>query len=207
MSRNVFPTLAAAALAMAGGVGTATTADAAPTVIVSGNVVTGVDGILYDGVLYDALFEKGSCAAVFGSCNVASFAFSSAAAAGGVSNALISQVDLIPYVSANDGFGGPYNSLSSVYVLDLDTPFAAPNPNEVAVAQLQFVSINGRSPSIGFVDTVLEPPTATGNAAFIVYSIESTAPVTQDVPEPASAGLLAAGVAAVAAVQRRRKRK
>src|SRR2546430_1554652 len=47
----------------------------APTLVFTGNILTGANGVLVGTTLYDVRFVDGTCAAVFGACDAAHFAF------------------------------------------------------------------------------------------------------------------------------------
>ncbi len=75
----------------------------AATITVDAGILTGAKNVIVSGVLFDVAFIEGTCAEVFGACDIANFAFTTESDANAASTALFSQVLL-------DGPQGNFNS-------------------------------------------------------------------------------------------------
>lgn len=175
------------ALAMAGialllVVGAVGAARAAPTLIVdaSGELL-GADGVDVGGTLYDVRFVDGTCTQAYGSCDVASFAFTTETDAKAASKSLLAQVFVGQFDAAPNLTAG-CNSvvLCAVFTAYLAGADGAAVANNRALEAEEFVG--GSVP--GTANLALDP--------FSVWAVWTLA-TANPVPEPAS--LLLAGSA------------
>ena len=216
MRRRNFPTLAAAAMAMSAGavVGMSGRAQAG-TVVVAGNSISGVDGVVYAGVLYDVSFFSGSFAQTYTTAS-RPLPFSGANAVTAAVQTLFTTVNLGAFVLQNGvslGDGGP--NASPYSAISFLTPSAYDTSLGTVVYQGAYITV---SPSLAtgapalniagsstqqFVGGFINVDQTTLNGSPVEYAIW-----TAQVPEPDSAALLGTGlVAAAASVVGRRKRR
>lgn len=197
MKRKLFPTLAAAAVAMAAGAAMSGSAQAqTPVQDINGNVI-GIDGISFNGALYDVSFISGTCLDAFTSCsgNAASFLFlGQPANALGASQALANEVSFLDLYTNVGPLVGCSNVAPDCNIL---TPFSGSGSN-VTAFDLQ-IGNGGSYPTNVFPTTVGSGQTVDGRD-YAVWSVET-------VPEPASAAVLALGAAALAGVRSKRRKK
>ena len=189
VNHRLCKTLSAAALVL-GSQG----ALAAPVLQYSGTDLLGATGVSVNSQLYDVQFDTRSCNAIFGSCaNTApnGFAFLTSADATAAANALLNEIGGTPFQAASQ-IGGT----SSATLTNIATPYAV-GGGQVVVEDFGF-----RSSTVSAGNLSPEIVARSYNAAYAVWSVD-----TANVPEPASAAMLAAGVAALAAARRRRRRK
>jgi len=187
MARKYLRTLAAAAVTMASTGHMVGQAQAQTGVYNPGNGQLGIDGILYEGQLYDVSIEQGGCNTLFPLCDSSTeFTFSTLGAALGAADNLGNAIVGLVAADPTSPFANAISDLT-----DLLTPFVA-FPNSVRVADASTGDAWSSANVISF------------NA---VNNVVADYAVWAAVPEPASASLLAAGVAGVAAMSRRRKKK
>ncbi len=205
MKRNIFSTLAAAAVAMSAGAAVSRPADA-QSVVTSGSDIIGVTGISYNGTLYDATFVDGSCQSIFLSCGgAAPFTFTNSTDADGIASALAASLNLAALLQSGDTLAGitafGANTSSNLTILTpYATDFASQTaPVSTAVDMLTVTSGPGTTSFSGELGVSIA-----GNPADSVYAVW-TAEATE-APEPASLALLGAGVAGLAAARRQKKR-
>jgi hypothetical protein len=188
MARKYLRTLAAAAVAMASTGHMIGQAQAQTGVDNPADGQLGVDGILYEGQLYDVSIEQGTCKTVFAPCDSSTdFTFSDGFAALGAADTLGNAIVGLVAADPGSGFASAITNLT-----DLLTPFAVSSGIVVHTEDAQ----TGDAWSSADVASVFSL-----SNSIVDYAVWTA------VPEPASASLLAAGIAGVAAVSRRRKKK
>jgi hypothetical protein len=175
---------------------------AAPILITSGGELTGANGVLVNGTLYNVEFIDGSCAALYNGCDeVSDFLFQSLEAAQAASQALLDQVFLDGGTSAT-----AYDSTPTLtagcdvfFFCEVMTYY---QPGTVATA-----AVNYESPTTGLTDFHDAPVLfahldTTNDGLGLTHARWTLAPTS--VPEPSSLTLLGMGAAAVGMIRRRR---
>ncbi len=176
---------------------------ASPTLIVQNGILTGATGVDVNGTLYDVSFVDGTCASVYGACDVAHFDFTTSADAQAAAQALLDQVyvdgpagnfDSHPDLIA--GCGDPTSGLCvalTAWGLDanpgnVDTWATYDSDKEIYDSARAFIA-----------------PFATDSSGndLLVWALWTTE-ATGSVPEPGSLALAAAALALMATATRRR---
>jgi len=165
-------------------------ARAAPDLVVSGGVLIGANGVSVNGALYDVRFLDGTCLSLFSGCDsLSDFTFTEASAVNAASRALLDQVFV-------DGPLGDFDSRPSL------TRGCADNTGQgfCAVFTPADTLVNNslaQNSSLEAGDLVRVAFTLPGEDLTIydatVYAVWT--PQAAPIPEPAAAGLLAAGLA------------
>jgi hypothetical protein len=203
MNHSRFPTLAAAAAALAAPMGWAAKAEAVVVPIIQNSTLTGIDGLEADGVVYDVTFIP-----VPGNRPAPQFlAAGSALTASRVLGAELVKLSSEALPSSYrifTAFGEPLQSgnvLPSEYEIVLlgnsvVTSFEVLGPLTIEPA-------SNSTASEFFLPVLTGPPTFNGTGDYAVWTSVQTV-----VPEPSSlvlTGVGMAGVAAAAAVRRKKK--
>ena len=214
MRRRNFPTLAAAAMAMSAGavVGMSGRAQAG-TVVVTGNSISGVDGVVYAGSLYDVTFIPGSFNQVYTALSrPLPFPINDAQTA---AQSLFTTVSLGHFALQNNvslAVGGINASFYSS--LSILTPYHYDSSAGVVYYSGEFVTISPSlatgSPGLSIAGTstqqfsngYLGVAQTTLNGSPVEYAVW-----TAQVPEPDSAAVLGTGLVAAAVVARRKRRR
>ena len=213
MRRRNFPTLAAAAMAMSAGavVGMSGRAQAG-TVVVTGNSISGVDGVVYAGGLYDVTFVPGSFNQVYhsGSRPLPFYVGAQAAA-----QSLFTTVNLGDFALQNNvslGVGG--SNAASYSAISILTPTYYDSAANGALYFGDTVTISlglaTGAPALQIAGTstqqfyggFINADQTTLNGSPVEYAVW-----TAQVPEPDSAALLGTGLVAAAVVGRRKRRR
>ena len=168
--------------------------------IVSG-ILMGATEVSVGGNLYDVQFVDGTCAEVYGVCDVAHFTFKTQSDAEAASTALLSAVFL-------DGFLGNFDSspdltfgCASISECRVITSYGAIN----ATTHLGALAINRRGPTPPDIvgSTNVSSAADTTASPFLVYAVWT--PSLLVVSEPWSITLLGFGLLALAMFTRTRK--
>jgi hypothetical protein len=191
MARKYLRTLAAAAVTMASTGHMIGQAQAQTGVYNPADGQLGIDGILYDGQLYNVSIEQGECNTLFAPCDGSTeFTFSTSGTASGAAGALGSAVVGLVAADPSSDFATDIKNLT-----DLLTPFMVQSHPAGNVVLTEDASTTDFWSSADVASVFL------GGNSIVDYAVWTA------VPEPASASLLAAGIAGVAAMSRRRKKK
>ena len=173
-------------------------AHAAPVLQVTNGTLMGADDVLVDGKLYDVRFVEGTCAEVFGACEVERFEFQSAPSAHAAAAALISTVFIdgpegkfdtgnSSTFGCNDTFGVPFCSVWTPYDILGDLTF-----NAGAVNGFNRVPNSWEDVGVGYSYDTRGIKTA-------VWARWTAVPeVRAEVPEPASLWLVGAALCGLA---------
>ncbi len=171
---------------------------ALPTLVIDGGgKLAGATEIEIGGSLYDVEFVDGTCAAVFGACDPASFMFPNLVDALAASAALGSQV-----FGAGDVFDEQTEKTSgctNTIACFIATPYGVTTP-AVSLAYFSNSVAGDDTGDTGFL-------TSTDFAAannYVWARWAASDPVVRDVPEPGPLGLVALGLVAAGAHRHRR---
>jgi hypothetical protein len=85
----------------------------ASTLVVSNNILTGVTGLNVGGSSYDVKFVDGTCAGIFGACDVAHFNFSNQTDADAATSALVSALAGSTFASSPTTISGCQTNFAS----------------------------------------------------------------------------------------------
>lgn len=215
MRRRNFPTLAAAAMAMSAGavVGMSGRAQAG-TVVVTGNSISGVDGVVYAGSVYDVTFFAGTFNQVYGiGSRPLPFPINQAQTA---ANSLLSTVDLGVFALQNGvSLLSNGSNVFSYTAVQIVTPYLYDSSLGLVYYSGEYVTVSPSlatgAPALSIAGTSTQQllngfisgaALTTLNGSPVEYAVW-----TAQVPEPDSAALLGTGLVAAAVVGRRKRRR
>lgn len=173
----------------------ASTASAKTELLVEDDILIGATGVVVAGKNYDVTFVDNSCINLFNNCDSNSdFLFTTEASAKAASQALVDSVFVGIYDTE------PNKTKTCVYLnCYIVTPYLLYGPNNSFV---QTYSVrNSNFDSADIVNKLGLPRTLDTGSSVIVYAVWSPSAV----PEPASYAMLAAGLALLGCIGRRKR--
>jgi hypothetical protein len=180
-------------------------AAAAIQVVDPNGVLTGARGVIVGSSVYNVEFVDGTCASVYGSCTTSSFDFTVEADARAAARSLLDQVFLDTPFGNFDSDTTKIRGCTSTAFCTTSIVFGLINTNTNAAMSRNYSSLDGRN---DFVATGVSP--ATGNSSITSssnFARFSLAPITPEVPEPATWAMMLVGFSMIGATARYRRRK
>jgi hypothetical protein len=173
-------------------------AEAAPILQGTPTLLTGVNGLVVDGLTYNMTFVDGTCVSVYGACDAAHFTFTTNSQAYDAAAALFAAISGT-YFDTNSGIVGcPSTQLCAIYI-----PYSTTDLPPLASLGV----VANRYPGFGsdsyFAGGLYADPTTSNTSTFPdgVWSVWST---QSAIPEPFTLSLFGAGLAGAGAARRRR---
>lgn len=176
-------------------------ARAAPTLVLSGSTILGVDGVVVGATSYNPRFVDGTCATVYGACTNADFTFAGVNSSDTAAVASATSALRAALLSLSATTPSNYNGCTSGSLCELLTPWWLSNPTSVWTTSLY---VQGGSVYGPDVNSSTNP--ATDQASNLARVYVQWTPLAQDAPEPASLTLMGVGLAAMSVLGRRRRR-
>ena len=175
----------------------------ADTLVSSGGILTGVNGINVGGTSYDVTFAQGTCATVYGACNTSNFPFQTASLADAAITALFSDINASPTYQYNPSHIGLCTANSDcVIYLPLSDAASTISTDLLEIGLSAFA--NGTNLSAGG-DTIAPDTASLGCTGTCREWSVWTAETTSAVPEPSAVTLLGAGLLGLAFIGWRRR--
>lgn len=165
----------------------------ADTLVTSGGILTGVNGINVGGTSYDVTFAQGTCATVYGACKISNFPFQTALLADDAITALFDDINASPTYQYDPSHIGLCNTGLCLIYLPLSD--AAPT---LLIDLIEIgLSAEYNGTNLSAVGDTADPDTATlacYPASCYQWSVWTAETTTSAVPEPSAVTLLAAGL-------------